>query len=208
VLLRAGAQEFAPRERVRLEVLTYRGDGAAAPGDVMEQAVGRLRGLGYDPEGIADVELRLDPVPHARMAALYRSVDAVVLPTRGEGAGMPVFEAAACGTPVIATAFGGHEELMDPGIAFPVDVERMVQAPPALVADNGLYEGLRLAEPSVASLRARLREVAEDPEGARARAAGARALVEERFSIEAAGRALLARADAVLAGRPGSRVAS
>lgn len=207
VLLRAWAEEFAPDERVRLRVLTYRGAGATGPGDVMGQAVEHLRGLGHDPEAIADIELVLEPVPHDEMPALYRAADALALPTRGEGAGMPVLEAAACGTPVIATAFGGHEELMDPEIAFPVEVERMVEAPDALVADNALYAGLRLAEPSVTSLRARLREVADDPAGARRRAAGAHRVVCERFSPEAAARALSARSEALLDGRRGAGVA-
>jgi len=205
VLLQAWAEEFAADEPVRLRVLTYRGAGAEAQGDVMDQAVRHLAALGRDPDGVADIDLLLDPVAHDAMPALYRSADALVLPTRGEGAGMPVLEAAACGVPVIATAFGGHEELMEPELSFPVAVEGLVEAPPALVADNPLYAGLRLAEPSVASLRAAMRAVAEDPQGAARRAAGARALVHERFSVAATGAALSGRARALLAARPGAR---
>ena len=87
---------------------------------------------------------------------------------------------------------------MTPEAAFPVAVERMVEAPPALLADNVLYEGLLLAEPSVASLRAAMRAVADDPAGAAARGVRGRALVEERFSIDATARALDARARALL----------
>jgi len=198
VLLRAWAEEFAPGEPVRLVVVTYRGAGAAGEGSVEEQAVAHLAALGAGPDEIADVELVLDPVPHDAMRDLYASADAFVLPTRGEGAGMPMLEAAACGVPVIATAWGGHEELMLPETAFPVAVERMVEAPPALLADNVLYEGLLLAEPSVASLRAAMRAVADDPAGAAARGLHGRTLVEERFSIDATARALDARARALL----------
>ncbi|HTI34302.1 MAG TPA: glycosyltransferase family 4 protein, partial [Miltoncostaea sp.] len=198
LLLRAWAEEFAPDEPVRLVVVTYRGAGAAGAGSVEEQALAHLTALGAGPDDIADVELVLHPVPHDAMPALYASADAFVLPTRGEGAGMPVLEAAACGVPVVATAWGGHEELMLPGTAFPVAVERMVEAPAALLADNVLYEGLLLAEPSVASLRAGLRAVADDPAGAAARGLRGRALVEERFSLDATARALDARARALL----------
>jgi GT2 family glycosyltransferase/glycosyltransferase involved in cell wall biosynthesis len=198
VLLRAWAEEFAHDEPVRLVVVTYRGAGAGAQGSVLDQALGHLRAAGFDPGAVADIDLVLEPVPHTDMPDLYRSADAFVLPTRGEGAGMPVLEAAACGVPVIATAWGGHEELMTAEAAFPVEIERMVEAPPALLVDNGLYEGLVLAEPSVRSLRAQMRALVDDPAGAAARALAGRALVEERFSIAATAAALDARARALL----------
>ena len=203
VLLRAWAEEFAEDERVRLVVVTYRGAGAAGEGSVIDQALAHLKALGHDPDRIADVELVLEPVAHKEMPDLYRSADAFVLPTRGEGAGMPVFEAAACGVPVIATTWGGHEELMLPETAFPVALDRLVEAPDDLLVDNRLYEGLLLAEPSVVALRAQMRTVADDPAAAAARGLAGRAVVEERFSIAAAAAALDARAHALL-DRPGT----
>lgn len=206
VLLQAWAEEFAHDERVRLTVVTYRGHGAAGEGSVIDQAVGHLQSLGHDPERIADLQLVLEPVAFKEMPDLYRSADALVLPSRGEGAGMPVLEAAACGVPVIATDWGGYEALMDESTAFPVALDGMVEASPRLLADNTLYRGLLLAEPSVASLRARMRAVVDDPAAAAARGLAGRALVEERFSIAAAAAAFDARAHALL-DRPRSRVA-
>jgi GT2 family glycosyltransferase/glycosyltransferase involved in cell wall biosynthesis len=206
VLLQAWAEEFAKDEPVKLVVVTYRGAGAAGEGSVLDQAVAHLTGLGFDPGAIADIDLVLEPVPHKGMPDLYRSADAFVLPTRGEGAGMPVLEAASCGVPVIATAWGGYEELMEPATAFPVAVERMIEAPPQLLVDNCLYEGLLLTEPSVGSLRARMRAVVDDPAAAAARGLAGRALVQERFSVAATAAALDARARALLDG-PGYRVA-
>ena len=206
VLLRAWAEEFAKDEPVRLMIVTYRGAGAASEASVLDQAVGHLGRLGVDPDGVADIELLLEPVLHENMPDLYRSADAFVLPTRGEGAGMPVLEAAACGVPVVATAWGGYEELMTPEASFPVAVERMVEAPHALLVDNRLYEGLLVAEPDVASLRAQMRAVADDPAAAAVRGAAGRSLVEERYSIAATAAALDARARAILDG-PGRMVA-
>ena len=205
VLLQAWAEEFAKDEPVKLVVLTYRGPGALGEGSVLEQAVSHLAELGFDPDGIADIDVVLEAVAHDDMPDLYRSADAFVLPSRGEGAGMPVLEAAACGVPVIATAWGGYEDLMDPVTAFPVAVERMVEASPKLLADNGLYEGLTLAEPSVASLRSQMRAAVSDPAGAAARGLAGRTLVEERFSIAATAAALEARVRALQDG-PGHRV--
>jgi len=58
---------------------------------------------------------------HAQVADLYRSVDALVQPSRGEGFGLPALEAMACGTPTAATTNTGHAEFVDQlgGVAIP-----------------------------------------------------------------------------------------
>lgn len=47
-----------------------------------------------------------------RMARLYASCDVVLNPVRGEGFGLPILEAMACGTPVIAGAYSSMPELV------------------------------------------------------------------------------------------------
>lgn len=47
----------------------------------------------------------------ATMARLYNAFDVLLLPSRGEGFGLPLLEAQACGTPVITTAFAGGGEV-------------------------------------------------------------------------------------------------
>lgn len=46
------------------------------------------------------------------MAELYRSCDAFVLPSRAEGWGLPLIEAAASGLPIITTLYSGHTEFL------------------------------------------------------------------------------------------------
>lgn len=205
VLLRAYVEEFTAREDVELKILTYRGAGAAVEGSIPDQAGAFLASLGYDPEAVADIDLLLHPLSLAQVVSLYRDADTFVLPSRGEGAGMPVLEAMACGTPVIATAWGGHEELMTEEWAFPVEVERMVETSSELVRDNPIYAGLHVAEPSVESLRRQMRQAFDDPACARRRAQAGLTVVRERFDIPAAGRALDARLEVLLGS--GARVA-
>ena len=201
VLLRAWAEEFAPDEpgaaRHRHLPRPRRRRGRAA---CTSRRSATWRRSASRPTRSPTSTWCSTPSPTRTCRPSTRSADAFVLPTRGEGAGMPVLEAAACGVPVIATAWGGHEELMTDATAFPVEVERMVQAPPALLVDNGLYAGLRLAEPSVASLRAGMRAVADDPAGAAARGLRGRALV--RGALLPGGHRGRARGPRVRAARP------
>lgn len=56
-----------------------------------------------------------------QLKGLYTLADAFVLPTRGEGVGLPFLEAMASGVPVIATGWGGQMDFLTRGNAFLVD---------------------------------------------------------------------------------------
>jgi glycosyltransferase involved in cell wall biosynthesis len=49
------------------------------------------------------------------MAAIYSAADVLLCPSKGEGFGVPMIEAQACGTPVIATDFTAQSELVGAG---------------------------------------------------------------------------------------------
>ncbi len=76
--------------------------------------------------------------------ALYSLADALVFPSLYEGFGLPVLEAMACGTPVIAANAASLPELVgDAGILVaPRDVEGLAEAMVRLVEDQKLREGL------------------------------------------------------------------
>lgn len=57
--------------------------------------------------GVADRVHFLEPVPHGELPELYRAADVVVVPSASESFGLVALEAAACGTPVVASAVGG-----------------------------------------------------------------------------------------------------
>jgi glycosyltransferase involved in cell wall biosynthesis len=48
------------------------------------------------------------------MAAVYSAMDVLLAPSHGEGFGVPLIEAQACGTPVIASNFSAQRELASP----------------------------------------------------------------------------------------------
>ena len=56
------------------------------------------------------------------LRALYARADVFVLPTRGEGWGLPAVEAMAMAVPVIATNFSGPTEFMTSQNGYPVPI--------------------------------------------------------------------------------------
>lgn len=56
------------------------------------------------------------PQPHVRLAEYYRAADVCLVPSRSESFGLVALEAAACGTPVVASAVGGLRSLVDDGV--------------------------------------------------------------------------------------------
>ena len=49
----------------------------------------------------------VDPLPHHLLSTYYRAADVCLVPSRSESFGLVALEAAACGTPVVASDVGG-----------------------------------------------------------------------------------------------------
>jgi glycosyltransferase involved in cell wall biosynthesis len=54
-------------------------------------------------------------MPQSHLRAVYSAADVFVLPSRGEGFGLPLIEAQACGCPAITTDIGAQAELVPSG---------------------------------------------------------------------------------------------
>jgi glycosyltransferase involved in cell wall biosynthesis len=62
-----------------------------------------------------------DPFSHKSMAKIYSAMDVLLNPAMGEGFGIPVLEAQACGIPAIVTNFSAMREVCGAGAGWHVD---------------------------------------------------------------------------------------
>jgi D-inositol-3-phosphate glycosyltransferase len=68
-----------------------------------------------DARGVRDLVHFVAPQPHELLSSYYRAADVCIVPSRSESFGLVALEAAACGTPVVASAVGGLTTLVDQG---------------------------------------------------------------------------------------------
>ena len=126
-----------------------------------------LRAFASDPSAPELIVID-DELTDADVVRLYRACDALAFPYRGEGFGLPMLEALACGLPVIATAGGAADAFLDDDVAFRI--------PAARTALRGAMRGETLAgegwwlEPDAGALAEIMRHVVAHRDEARAKA--------------------------------------
>jgi D-inositol-3-phosphate glycosyltransferase len=79
-----------------------------------EDELERLHAL-VDELGLGASVRFVPPQRHEMLSTYYRSADVCLVPSRSESFGLVALEAAACGTPVVASAVGGLRTLVDHG---------------------------------------------------------------------------------------------
>jgi glycosyltransferase involved in cell wall biosynthesis/Flp pilus assembly protein TadD len=159
-LLAAYARAFRRDDPVRLVIKGFPNPHNDAP-----EQVTRL--LALDPEAAEIVIINRD-IATPELVELYAAADALVLPTRGEGFGVPAAEALAAGLPLIVTGYSGQTDFAGPKVARQV-AWRFAPSRSHLQSDGSVW-----ADPDVDDLAAAMREVfgvAYDPTGGRELAA-------------------------------------
>lgn len=160
VLLRAFARAFRPGDPATLTLkLTTYPDASERPYllEDWEDQVGSLRGAGHE------VRVHRGRATERELAGLYRGADLLCHPHRGEGFGLPLLEAMACGTPVLTTAFGGPLDFLDEDVG-------MLVEPAGMREDDGRFligggeAGAEVAEPDADAVTAKLRCAFQRPE--------------------------------------------
>jgi len=120
---------------------------------------------------------------HDSMVELYRSSDVFVLPTKGEGWGLPIIEAAASGLPIVTVMYSAHTEYLQwiqssvVEVRYdlvPVDCPDFLQAYPG---DCGQW-----AQPDVTDLRRAMREAYSNYDLLRERAVQHSDLIRHKYT--------------------------
>ncbi|KAJ9471214.1 glycosyl transferase [Diplonema papillatum] len=161
VLLRAYFGEFSAEDPVSLVICTwlwYAGDpstwGSTRDPLIFKEFVESVAG---------DMRVELTSLPHVvviterltedEMRSVYASANAFVLPTRGEGWGLPIIQAMAMRLPTITTGWGGATAFLTQENSFLINY-RLVPVPAEAAKQYELHDaGLLWAEPDEDHLR-------------------------------------------------------
>lgn len=183
VLIQAFKEEFTRKDEVCLVIKT----GFGRPRVTRKKILGEMRRLKelLNPcEDSAPIYLLTGEMPREDLSKLYRSCHCFVLPSRGEGVGLPLLEAGSIGMPVIATGWGGQADFLHLDNGFPVEY-RMVPVP--VQSHCPYYTPDQMwAEPSVLDLRKKMRWVLENNNSSLERGRKLQSLIRSQYTWEKA----------------------
>lgn len=175
LLLEAYLKQFTGADDVCLVIKDFGGSSVYA-GQTFETQITAAQLIDRAPE----ILYLNEELPPGSLPGLYTACDCLVLPYRGEGFGLPVLEAMACGLPVIVTAGGATDDFAQDAFAWRIPAHRKVfgrEVSGMTLAGEGW-----LLEPDPAALAEKMREAFANPDESRERGQRAAAYVRENWS--------------------------
>ena len=174
-LINAFQQEFGKEEGVSLIIKTMDIGLGEPPSKV-------VKGLKSKKDG-AYVHVIESDFSDVEMGTLYTACNAFVLPTHGEGWGLPQIEALMSGLPVITTGWSAPNEILRDEKGEPYEGVHLLPARVVTAKSSYFYlDGNRWAEPDLNALMERMRFVFENYKEEREKALRTSKLIRERYN--------------------------
>jgi GT2 family glycosyltransferase/2-polyprenyl-3-methyl-5-hydroxy-6-metoxy-1,4-benzoquinol methylase/predicted Zn-dependent protease len=190
VLLKAYLEAFTAADDVCLVIKDFGGKTVYA-GQTFEE---KIRAAQAQPNAPQILYLNDELTPE-QLPGLYRACDCLVLPYRGEGYGLPVVEAMACGLPVMVTGGGATDDFVRDEFGFRIPAQRQVFGNE--ISGMKLMKPGWLLEPDAGVLAGHMKRLAAHPEEARECGRRASAHAKQFCSWESAAKIVLERIDAL-----------
>ncbi|KPV42381.1 glycosyltransferase [Alicyclobacillus ferrooxydans] len=114
----------------------------------------------FAPDDKAPIYLYEGMLAEVKLAELYRFCSTFVLPTHGEGIGLPLLEAAATGLPLVVTGWGGQMDFIRAEDAYTIDYT-IGEVPLQMQSTWPSLRGGTWANPRLDSLRSQMRNLYE-----------------------------------------------
>lgn len=174
-LIRAFAEEFKKEE----DVILYIKGGWYHPHKAQEE----INNVTKDIKDPPYIHLDFTIYPENILAQIYKMVDVFVLPTRGEGFGLPYAEAMSMELPTIGTRWSGNLDFMNDDNSYLIDINGVGPCPQC----NWIcpqYINANFAIPSKNHLKLLMRYVFEHRDDAKLKGKSAREYITKNFSWE------------------------
>jgi glycosyltransferase involved in cell wall biosynthesis/2-polyprenyl-3-methyl-5-hydroxy-6-metoxy-1,4-benzoquinol methylase/tetratricopeptide (TPR) repeat protein/GT2 family glycosyltransferase len=179
VLLEAFLKAFTSKDDVCLVIKDFGGKSVYA-GQTIERAIHAAQ----QQSGAPEILHLTDEIVPEQMPGLYAACNCLVHPYRGEGFGLPILEAMACGLPVVVTAGGAADDFATDTFAYRIPSTR--RSIGSKVSDIPLVRDGWLLEPDAIALQRQMQWIHGNPAEARAKGQAASAHVRQFWTWERA----------------------